>query len=96
MTRNEALELLEVFKTRANEPYHLYDVYHGKPDGVHLWFIYPTRRDDVNAVASFRFEDVFHDEEYAVEVLVGQRFYQFVDAQACRDLLDTITYETID
>lgn len=94
MKRNEVFELLELFKTKANEDSHLYDVYHGKPDGVHLWFIYGNGSDNAQSIASFRIEDIFPDEEYLAEIMVRGRAYEFIEYKACKDLINTLSYET--
>lgn len=92
MTKNETFELLELFKTKANHLSHLYDVYHGEPDWVHMWIIYENETDQAMNVASFRFEDLWGDDEILVEIKVKDHFYQFIDYIACKDLINKISY----
>lgn len=102
MKRNEAFELLELFKTKANDITHLYDVYHDKElnelvtgereVNVHVWFIYKDETDNSPEIAFIRFEDWFYDEEYIVEIRIRGKFYQVIDYKCGFDLINTIKY----
>lgn len=90
MEKNKAFQLLEEFKKIAKLPTHLYDVYHGEVEPVVLWFLYKDESEDANAIASIRFENVYFDEEYIVEIVIGEKLYQMFDYEASLALIKSI------
>jgi hypothetical protein len=92
MEKNRAFEILEEFKKIAKLPTHLYDAYHGEVEPVVLWFLYEDEGNDAKTVASVRFENVFFNEEYIVEVVIRGKLYQMFDYESCLSLIKSIKY----
>ena len=92
MTRNEAFKVLELFKSKAKVENDLYDAYHGKKEPIVLWFIYNGPEDTAEHVAVIRFEDIFPDEQYLVEIMINQKLFQLFDFKAATELVDSIQY----
>lgn len=94
MTKAQAFEVLELFKTKANESSHLHDAYHGDTTGMILWFIFNGKGENSKRVASIGFEDMFPDEEYVIDIIINKKLYQLLDFQTCSELVDSIKYKT--
>lgn len=92
MEKSEAFQLLEAFKKVAKRPSHLYDVYHGETEPIVLWFLYQSDEDIAQSIASICFENVHSEEQYIVDIIIGEKLYQMFDYESCLSLIKSIKY----
>lgn len=94
MKKEQAFELVECFKKQAHSPSHNYDVHYGEVEPTVHHIIYESEDSNAKFVADIYFEnDIFsNDEEYIVEMIIGEKLYQLFDFNAAFELIKTIKY----
>lgn len=92
MKKEQAFEALDCFKKQALSISHVYDVYHGEKEVIVHQIIYESNDPTAKFIASIYFEDIFSDEEYIVDITIGQKTYQLFDFDTCVYLIRSIKY----
>jgi hypothetical protein len=94
MKKEQAFELVECFKKQAHSSSHYYDIYHGEVEPMVHHIIYESDDPDAIFIAAIFFENFnfLDNDEYIVEITIGQKFYQLFDFNAGLELIKTIKY----
>lgn len=94
MKKNEAFELLELFKSKANHESHLLDAHNGNDAGSVMWAIFNGPQANAQKVATLGFFPVVFDNAGAGVILlhIGNNQHQLADYSLAKGLIDTISY----
>jgi hypothetical protein len=94
MKKEQAFELVELFKKQAHLPSHNYDVYRGEIEPIVHHIIYESEDPNAKFIASIVFENFnfSDDDEYIVDITIGQKMYQLFNFKTATQLIKTIKY----